>query len=420
MWYNYKVTKRIDIFYLFSERLITMNYSFSDKVKDLKASAIREILKFTSVPGVISFAAGNPAPEAFPTEKIAEISAELLRDDPILAMQYSITEGYTPLREYLKNWMESRKCFNPETDDLIITSGAQQANELSCKVLLNEGDTLICESPSFIGSLNAFRSYKVNLVGVELENDGINLEKLEQTLKSEKNVKLLYLIPNFQNPTGGTMSLEKRKAVYELACKYDFIILEDNPYGDLRFAGEHIPSIKSMDTEGRVIYSGTFSKILSPGFRTGYVSAPSEIIQKIVVCKQVSDVHSNIWAQVVTHRFMNSVNLDEHFAKLADIYREKCNLMCSYIDNGFSKKITYQKPEGGLFIWCTLPDGYDMPEFCTRAVRDYKIAVVPGNAFSINETDKTTSFRLNFSTPTNQQICDGMEIRAGLTREMFD
>lgn len=397
-----------------------MDYKFSNKVTGLKASAIREILKFTSVPGVISFAAGNPAPEAFPTEKIAELSAELLRDDPVLAMQYSITEGYTPLREFLKSWMESRKCFDPNTDDLIITSGAQQANELACKVLLNEGDTLICESPSFIGSLNAFKSYNVNLVGVELEEDGINLERLEEVLKNEKNVRILYLIPNFQNPTGRTMSLAKRKAVYELACRYDFMILEDNPYGDLRFAGEHIPSIKSMDAEGRVIYSGTFSKILSPGFRTGYVSAPAPIIQKIVVCKQVADVHSNIWAQVMCHRFMTSVDLDKHFAKLADIYRKKCNLMCSYIDNGFSKKITYKKPEGGLFIWCTLPEGSNMQEFCTKAVRDYKIAVVPGSAFNIHDEDKTTSFRLNFSTPTDQQICDGMKILAEMTKEMLD
>lgn len=397
-----------------------MEYKFSNKVGGLKASAIREILKFTSEPGVISFAAGNPAPEAFPTEKVAELSNQLLRNDPVLAMQYSITEGYTPLRDFLKDWMKKKGCFMPGRDELIITSGAQQANELACKVLLNEGDTLICESPSFIGSLNAFKSYNVNLKGIELDQDGINLEKLEQALKTEKNVRLLYLIPNFQNPTGRTMSLEKRKAVYELACKYDFIILEDNPYGDLRFAGKDIPSIKSLDTEGRVIYSGTFSKILSPGFRTGYVSAPAEIIQKIIVCKQVSDVHSNIWAQVICHRFMTSVDLDSHFAGLQKIYREKCDLMCSYIDSSFSKKISYIKPEGGLFIWCTLPDGADMPAFCTKAVRDYKIAVVPGTAFCISENDKTTSFRLNFSTPTNQQISDGMKILADMTREMFD
>ena len=396
-----------------------MEYKFSDKVSNLHASAIREILKFTADPEVISFAAGNPAPEAFPKERIAEISAELLRDDPILALQYSVTEGYTPLREFLKGWMTEKGCFHKEFDDLIITSGGQQANELSCKVLLNEGDTLLCESPSFIGSLNAFRSYNVNLVGIDMEEDGIDLEKLENALRTEKNVKILYLIPNFQNPTGRTMSLAKRKAVYELACRYDFIILEDDPYGELRFAGEKIPSIKSLDTEGRVIYSSTFSKLISSGFRTGFVSAPSPIIQKIVVCKQVSDVHSNIWAQVVSHRFMTTVDREAHFNKLRDIYRRKCGLMCSYIDDGFSKDITYVRPEGGLFIWCTLPDSCDMNAFCTKAVRDYKIAVVPGNSFSIQPDEVSKSFRLNYSTPTDEQISKGMEILARMTREML-
>lgn len=396
-----------------------MNYKFSDKVTKLQASAIREILKFTSVPGVISFAAGNPAPEAFPTERIAEISAELLKDDPILALQYNITEGYAPLRDFLKKWLASKKCYNADFDDIIVTSGGQQANELSCKVLLNEGETLLCESPCFIGSLNAFRSYNVNLCGVDMDDDGINLEKLENAVKTQKNVKMLYVIPNFQNPTGRTMSLEKRKAVYELACKYDFIILEDDPYGELRFAGENIPTIKSLDTEGRVIYSGTFSKILSSGFRTGFVSAPSEIIQKIVVCKQVSDVHSNIWAQVVAQRFMTTVNLDEHFASLRKIYKKKCDIMCSYIDGGFSEKISYVRPEGGLFVWCTLPDDCDMNDFCKKAIQEYKIAVVPGNAFNIDESEKSHSFRLNYSTPTNEQIEKGMEILAKMTKDIL-
>ncbi|MBQ3855808.1 MAG: PLP-dependent aminotransferase family protein [Ruminococcus sp.] len=397
-----------------------MEYKFSDKVSGLKASAIREILKFTADPEVISFAAGNPAPEAFPKEKIAEISADLLQNDPILALQYSVTEGYTPLRQFLKEWMSTKGCFHPEFDDIIVTSGGQQANELSCKVLLNEGDTLLVESPSFIGSLNAFRSYNVNLVGVDMEDDGIDLNKLEEALKTQPNVKILYLIPNFQNPTGRTMSLAKRKAVYELACRYDFIILEDDPYGELRFAGENLPTIKSMDTEGRVIYSSTFSKLISPGFRTGFVSAPSEIIQKIVVCKQVSDVHSNIWAQVICHRFMTTIDREEHFKKLRAIYKEKCDLMCSYIEDGFSDKITYVRPEGGLFIWCSLPESMDMNGFCTRAVQEYKVAVVPGNAFNINEGDVSHAIRLNYSTPTNDQIRKGMNILARMTRELLD
>ena len=397
-----------------------MEYKFSNKVSGLSASSIREILKFTSDPEVISFAAGNPAPEAFPKERIAEISADLLKNDPILALQYSITEGYTPLRDFLKDWLKSKNCFHPEFDDLIITSGGQQANELSCKVLLNEGDTLLCESPCFIGSLNAFRSYNVNLVGVEMDDDGINIEKLENELKIQPNVKILYLIPNFQNPTGRTMSLEKRKAVYELACRYDFIILEDDPYGELRFAGENIPSIKSFDTEGRVIYSSTFSKLISSGFRTGFVSAPAPIIQKIVVCKQVSDVHSNIWAQVVSHRFMTTVDREAHFNKLRAIYKKKSDLMCSYIDSEFSKKISYIKPEGGLFVWCTLPDDCDMNAFCKKAVQEYKIAIVPGDSFSIDANETSHSFRLNYSTPTDEQIKKGMEILSRMTREILD
>lgn len=396
-----------------------MNYIFSDKIAGLKASAIREILKFTADPSVTSFAAGNPAPEAFPIDAINEISAKLLKDNPILALQYSITEGYTPLREIMKERMTKENNYRSEIDDLIITSGAQQANELSCKVMLNEGDTLICEAPSFIGSLNSFKSYNVNLVGVELEEDGINLEKLEETIKASKNVKLLYLIPNFQNPTGLTMSFEKRKAVLALAEKYDFLILEDNPYGYLRISGEDIPSIKSMDTNGRVIYTGSFSKIIAPGLRVGYVSAPKEIVQKIVVCKQVADVHSNIWAQSVCYEFLTKYDFDQHLKDLKEIYKKKCNLMLDNIAKNFSSKIAYTKPEGGLFIWCTLPEGSDMMGFCAKAVQEYKIAVVPGTAFMISERDVTHSFRINFSTPTDEQIIKGCATLGKLSKDMF-
>ena len=302
-----------------------MQVQFSDNVSTLQPSAIREILKFTSMPGVISFAAGNPAPEAFPKETVAKLSEQLLREDPVLAMQYSLTEGYTPLRDALKQRMAAQHCFQPDVDDLIITSGAQQGNELTCKVLLNRGDTLICEAPSFIGSLNAFKSYGVNLVGIPMEADGMDLAALETALQTQPSCKLIYVIPNFQNPTGQTMSLEKRKGLYALACKYNVLILEDNPYGDLRFAGEAVPSIKSLDTENRVVYTGTFSKILAPGFRVGYVSGPAAVLQKIIVCKQVSDVHSNIWAQVICERFLKTVDMDAYLTNLQAIYRKKCN-----------------------------------------------------------------------------------------------
>lgn len=396
-----------------------MNFQFSDNVAALQPSAIREILKFTGMPGVISFAAGNPAPEAFPVETVAEISKQLLLENPILAMQYSITEGYPQLRELLKERMAAENAFCEGKDDLIITSGAQQANELACKVLLNRGDTLICESPSFIGSLNAFKSYGVNLVGIPLEDDGMDMAALEEALKTQPSVKLIYVIPNFQNPTGGVMSLEKRKQLYALACKYNVAILEDNPYGYLRYDGEEVASIKSMDIENRVIYSGTFSKILAPGFRTGYVSGPAEVISKMVVCKQVADVHSNIWAQAVCDKFMRTVDFDAHLTNLRSIYRRKRDIMLSEMENTFSKKVVYQKPEGGLFIWCTLPEDCDMNAFCTKAVKDYKIALVPGNAFMINDTDKTTSFRMNFSTPTDEQLTEGTRILGAMTKEVL-
>ncbi len=396
-----------------------MNYSFSDKVTGLKASAIREILKFTAFPDVISFAAGNPAPEAFPVEAVREITARILSENPIAALQYSITEGYTPLRDTVRKRLGFQNSYDPDMDDVIITSGGQQGNELSCKVLLNEGDTLICESPSFIGSLNSFKSYNVNLVGVEMDDEGIDPEKLESTLKANPNTKVIYLIPNFQNPTGKCTSFERRKTVYELARKYNVVILEDNPYGEIRFEGEHIPSVKSLDTDGRVIYCGSFSKVLAPGIRVGFVSAPKEIIQKIVVCKQVEDVHTNILAQMIADEFMNKYDFEAHLEKIREIYRKKCGLMLSEIDKNFSKKITVTRPQGGLFIWATLPEGCDMMGFCKKAV-DSKVAVVPGNAFTVHETDPINSFRLNFSTPTDEQLVKGCQILGKMSREMFD
>lgn len=387
-----------------------MEYKFAHQFDHLQASAIREILKFTSDPEVISFAAGNPASEGIPVDAIREIAAELLKDDPIACLQYSVSEGYTPLRQSIREKMLSREEIVHDFDDLIIMSGAQQGNLLACKVLCNPGDTLVVESPSFIGSLNAFKSNGVNLAGIPLEEDGMDLNALEDLLKTTPNVKLIYVIPNFQNPTGRTMSLEKRKGLYELACKYDTMILEDNPYGDLRFAGENVPSIKSMDTEGRVIYSGTFSKVLSPGMRVGFVVAPKLVISKIVICKQVDDVHTNILAQRICHEFLMRTDYLQHIQKLAKICQHKCNLMLDQMDKHMDHSITWTKPEGGLFIWATLPDGVDMTDYCTRAVREHKIAVVPGTAFLTDESQTTQSFRLNYSTPSDEEIVKGIEM----------
>ena len=396
-----------------------MNYTFSEKVSHLQASAIREILKFTSDPEVISFAAGNPAPEAFPVEDVQRIAQELFAQDPIAVLQYGITEGYTPLRDTMKARMQAAGNFKPESEELIITSGAQQVMELACKSLCDPGDTLIAEAPSFIGSLNAFKSYNVNLVGVPLDDEGMDPEKLEAALKANPNTKLIYLIPNFQNPTGKTTTLKRRKELYALAQKYNTIILEDNPYGDLRFAGEDVPTIKSMDTDGRVIYAGSFSKVLAPGIRVGYSIAPKEIISKMVVCKQVSDVQTNNFGQMLAYRFMQEVDFDAHLAKLRSIYKQKAERMMHGMEENFSKSIEFTRPQGGLFLWCTLPEGSDMMGFCTRAVSENKVALVPGSAFMISESDVTYSFRMNYSTPTDAAIDKGVEILGKLTKEMF-
>lgn len=386
-----------------------MQYTFADRISSLQPSAIREILKFTADPTVISFAAGNPAPEAFPVQEVAEISSRIFAERPIDALQYSITEGYTPLRDRMKNFMRDRYNSYRDFDELIVTSGAQQVMELTTKALCNEGDTIICEAPSFIGSLNAFRSFGVKLRGVPVESDGIDIAQLEETLKEEKKAKFIYVIPNFQNPSGVTMSLEKRKAVYDLAGKYGVMILEDNPYGELRVKGENIPTIKSMDTDGRVIYAGTFSKVLSPGIRVGYAVAPSPVIQKMVVCKQVTDVHTNIFGQMLADEFMANYDFDAHLEKIRGIYRNKMGLMLDLMKQHLPDSVTWNEPEGGLFIWCTLPEGADMLGFCKEAVETYRVAVVPGTAFLTDESAPCSSFRLNFSTPTDQQLVEGME-----------
>ncbi len=395
-----------------------MQYRFSKKIDSLQPSAIREILKATADPAVISFAAGNPAPEAFPVEAVQKITGEILEENPILALQYSVTEGYQPLRDQLTQMVKERYGIGREFDQVLIVSGAQQGICLSAHCLLDGGDKVISENPSFIGSLNAFRSFRSQLVGVEMGPDGIDIDALEQALKDNPNTKFIYTIPNFQNPTGITMSLEKRKEVYRLALQYGALILEDNPYGELRFAGEDVPTIKSMDTEGIVIYCGSFSKVLSPGLRVGYVVAPKEIIAKLTVAKQSADVHTTILSQLICSRFLKEYDFNAHIAGLRDIYRKKSALMIREMDQNFNPAVTHTTPEGGLFLWCTLPKGSDMLAFCKAAV-DQQVAVVPGSAFLTDDHGVSESVRLNFSTPTDEQIVEGIHRLGALTKKMF-
>ncbi len=386
-----------------------MNIKFSDRISSLQPSAIREILKVTQDPSVISFAAGNPSPESFPVDDMARIAADIFKNNSANALQYGVTEGYTPLRELTSARIKNKYGIGKSYDDLIITSGGQQAIELATKVLLNEGDTILCEAPSFIGSLNAFRSYKINLVGVPMDKDGMDMDVLETMLKTQPNVKLIYTIPTFQNPSGCTMTLERRHRLLELAEQYNVFILEDNPYFELRYTGEYVPTIKSLDETGRVIYSGSYSKVLAPGIRIGFACAHRDIITKMTVCKQVSDVHTNLFFQMICAEYLNSCDIDAHIEKIKKIYSERLSVMADAIDAGFAGKARYIRPEGGIFLWCSLPEGYDSMEFC-RLCGASKVAAVPGNSFSVNENEVVPTFRLNFSLPNNETIRRGIDI----------
>lgn len=394
-----------------------MEYKFSDRTNNLKPSAIREIFKYAADPTVVSLSAGNPSPDAFPVKELEEISARLFRENPIGLLQYSVTEGYAPLRQHLTQYMKEKYNIGGEGDDILITTGAQQIMDFSAKALVNEGEVIITEAPSFIGSLNSFRAYNARLVGVPVEKDGMNIQLLEKALQKNKNTKFIYTIPNFQNPSGVTMSLEKRKKLYELAQRYNVFILEDNPYGDLRYRGEFLPAIKSLDTDGRVIYAGSFSKVISPGIRVAYVIAPKPVIQKLTVCKQGSDVHTNIWSQMLCYEFLTKYDFEAHLERLRNIYREKAELCMDLLDKYCAPEITYDRIDGGLFIWCRLPEGVDMPDFCRKAV-ERKVCVVPGNAFLTDEREKSNGFRINFSTPADRQLKKGIVALGDLVKSL--
>lgn len=393
-----------------------MDIVFSENTKDLKPSAIREIFKSLTDPSVISFAAGNPSPESFPVEYFRKFTDVILTEEPDRALQYGITEGFTPLRQDVLERNKRIFGIGAEYDTAIITSGGQQGIDLTAKVICGRGDTVICEEPTFIGALNAFRAHGVNTVGVPMRGDSIDPDELERTVKAAKNAKLLYLIPTFQNPTGRTMPYEVRRRCLQIAEKYGLIILEDNPYGELRFDGEDVPTIKSMDKEGRVVYCGSFSKILSSGMRVGYVICHEDIAAKIAVCKQVNDVHTNLLFQMVCHKFMTEFDLDAHIQKIRELYKRKSALMLSRLDESCGDGIEYTRPEGGLFIWARLPGCGDHDAFVKKLVSK-KLAVVPGSTFSCDTSKPAQGFRLNYSTPSDEQIIKGVQILSQTIKE---
>jgi len=388
----------------------------SDKMLGVKASAIREIFKVAADPEIISFAGGVPAPETYPVADIKEICNKVLETNPTTALAYGLSEGYIPLKQLVLERMQKKENINTEGSDIIIVSGSQQGCDLTAKVLLNEGDGVICEEPSFIGCLNTFRTYNAKLYGVPMNEDGMDLGVLEETLKNNKNIKLIYTIPTFQNPSGITTSLAVRKGMLELAQKYNVVILEDNPYGELRFSGEKVPTIKSMDTTGNVIYLGSFSKVFSPGLRLAYLIFDKGLTEKMTVAKQATDVHTNVFSQMIAAQYLADYDIDASIEESRKLYKHRCELMLSCMDKYFPETVTYTRPEGGIFIWATLPEGTDSGALMKEAI-SRKVAFVPGNAFMTDVDAPSHCFRLNYSTMSDEKIEKGIRILGELLAE---
>ncbi|MGF6950939.1 2-aminoadipate transaminase [Neobacillus sp. B4I6] len=383
-----------------------MENKFADRTNLVKPSETREILKVTERPEVISFAGGLPAPELFPVEALKNACNAVLNEEGAASLQYSTTEGFIPLRVAISQRMKVIGIDSP-IENVLITSGSQQAIDLTGRIFINEGDTIICESPTYLAAINAFKSYNPKFVEVAMDDDGMDMDQLEKTLQEHPNTKFIYTIPDFQNPTGRTLKLERRKRIIELANQYDVLIVEDNPYGAIRFAGEALPPVKYFDTEGRVIYISTFSKIFTPGLRLGWICADESFIEKYVAFKQTADLHTDSFAQRITAKYLELYDIDEHINKIKAVYKERCTVMLSCIEEFFPKNLSYSKPEGGLFIWVEFPESVDSRELFAECLAN-NVAFVPGTPFFPNGT-KNNALRLNYSNMPKEKIRQGMK-----------
>lgn len=393
-----------------------MNFTIANRIQDVQGSIIRELFKLTKQPGMIAFGGGNPSPDSFPMEDIARITAEVLTNDPISVLQYGLSEGYTPLRETLKQRLAASEGIDFSQNELFIISGGQQAADLITKVLVNEGDVILTEEPAFVGCLNTFRSYGAKLVGIPMQPDGMDLGALEQALRTHRNVRLLYTIPNFQNPTGFTTSREKRQRIYELAQQYDIVVYEDDPYGELRYSGERVPTVKSLDRDGRVIYAGSFSKVMAPAFRLGYLVFDQGLTARMTVAKQCTDVHSTLLFQHICNEFITRCDFSGHLQHSRELYRQKSELMLRTMERTFHPDVQFNRPQGGLFVMAFLPQGTDAYPFVHEGIQR-GVACVPGIAFTVDQHVPSNGFRMSYSTPTEDEIIRGVEIIGQLTHE---
>ncbi len=391
---------------------------FSKKAEVAQPSIIRELYKVWLIPGMKSMSSGTPSKATFPVKEFSEISAELYKEalsdpakiDKIFA--YGVSEGNEDLREVLKDrYMYRYKNGNPQTDDLQIFAGAQQVIDLTARTFLDDGDVVLVEEHSYGGAMNAFRGYGGRCVGVKSDKDGMIPESLEEALQRETNVKIIYVVATFQNPMGIVTSLERRKAIYDLAVKYDVMVIEDSPYFELRYSGEYIPSIKSMDTTGHVIFAGSMSKILAPGLRVGFAIANKEVLAKLTIGKQVEDMNNAGYTQSIVSEYLKKYDLDAHIDECCDLYRRKRDVMLKALDEKMSEFASWEAPDGGLFVWITLPEGVSGDALTQHLIDTQKLIVTPGSSFRPDMQD-SNCIRINFSIPTEDQIVEYIDLLA--------
>ncbi|RKG56305.1 PLP-dependent aminotransferase family protein [Corallococcus sp. AB011P] len=379
-------------------------YRLSQRMSRMKTSAVREILKIAERPDILSFAGGLPAPELFPVDVIAKAFEETFAREGRPALQYSTTEGFAPLREWIAGHL-TRKGQHVHADQVLITSGSQQGLDLVGKILLDPGDLMVVEDPSYLAALQTFGGYEVEFATVRSDDAGMDTDDLAALLK-KRVPKLLYVIPNFQNPKGTTLSLERRKALVRLAQEHRFVILEDDPYGELRFKGVHLPSLASLDDQGVVLSLSTFSKTLAPGLRLGWVTGPRPLLKSLTIAKQATDLHTATLAQRATARLLETFDYAGHIQALMPVYAERANAMLSALETHMPQGTKWTRPDGGMFLWVELPQGLDAATLLPRAV-EQKVAFVPGAPFFAND-QKPQFMRLNYSNRPPDLIAEGM------------
>jgi len=384
---------------------------FATRAENLKPSDIREILKLTEDPAFISFAGGVPDPDYFPLKEMEEAVGRVMSNYGKKALQYNATEGHPPLREKIAARM-SKAGMETAADNIIMVSGGQQGLDFSGKVFLNEGDAVVCESPTYAGAISAFKSYQPEFVEVATDREGMKIDQLERALATNGNIKMIYVIPDFQNPTGVSWSVERRRELLRLAHHYDVAVIEDDPYGELCFDREKKPTLRSLDTGGRVIYLGSFSKTLCPGLRVGWIEASPQVLQKYIIIKQMSDIHSNFLAQMQIDQYLEQNDFDSHIARVNYVYRARRDTMLQAVREYFPPGCSYTSPEGGLFIWVEMPEGADARKVLQDAIKE-KMLFIPGETFYPCENVKNT-FRLNFSNVKEERIEEGIKKLAGV------